>query len=80
MQKSSVMKTFAQNTSSLLKKRGITTQQLADSIGMDRSDLSKIVRGVRGCTLDTAVSISKALNVPISLLVDDFSEILSVAS
>ena len=80
MQKFTVMETFAQNTSSLLKKRGITTQQLADMIGMDRSDLSKIIRGVRGCTLDTAVSISKALNVPISLLVDDFSEILSAAS
>jgi plasmid maintenance system antidote protein VapI len=80
MAKSEVMETFARNTAQMLKKRGISTQQLADAISMDRSDVSKIVRGVRGCTLETAVAISKALDVPISLLVDDFSKILSTAS
>lgn len=80
MTKSSVMETFAKNTKAALKKRGWTIQRLATEIDMDRSDLSKVIRGVRGCNLDTAMSISKALKVPLSVLVEDFSEILSAAS
>jgi|APGre2960657404_1045060.scaffolds.fasta_scaffold417502_2 plasmid maintenance system antidote protein VapI len=80
MAKSSIMETFAKNTQAALLKRGWTIQRLATEIHMDRSDLSKVVRGVRGCTLETAMDISKALQVPLSALVEDFSEILASAS
>ncbi len=75
MSKSSAMETFAKNVRAILKKRGWSIQQLADLSDVDRSNLSKIIRGVEGCTLDKAVRISKALEVPISVLVEDFSEI-----
>lgn len=71
-----VMETFSKNTRAALAKRGWTIQRLATQINMDRSDLSKVIRGERGCTLETAVKISNALKVPLSALVDDFSEIL----
>lgn len=75
MSKSRTMETFAKNVRSVLKKRGWTIQQLADASKVDRSNLSKIIRGIEGCTLDKAVRISKALEVPLSVLVEDFSEI-----
>jgi transcriptional regulator with XRE-family HTH domain len=80
MAKSSVMETFAKNLRTALAKKGWTIQQLADKIGTDRSYLSKIVRGIDGCTLEKAVIIAKAVEVPLSVLTEEFSEIYSTAS
>ena len=75
MAKMSVMETFAKNVQTVLRKRGWTIQELAHRCDQDRSNLSKIVRGVEGCTLEKAVTIARALEVPLSALVEDFSEI-----
>ena len=75
MAKLSTMETFSKNIQSVLRKRGWTIKQLADKCEMDRSNLSKIVRGLDNCSLEKAVTISKALEVPLSVLVEDFSEI-----
>jgi ribosome-binding protein aMBF1 (putative translation factor) len=80
MAKSSVMETFAKNTQAALRKKGWSIQRLATEIDMDRSDLSKVVRGMRGCTLETAMDIARAVQVPLSVLVEDFSEFLATAS
>lgn len=80
MQKLSVMETFAKNVRITLAKKGWSIQQLADALKTDRSNLSKIVRGIDGCTLDRAVKIAKALEVPLSILTEEFSEIYSSAS
>lgn len=80
MSKSSIMETFAKNVRCLLRKKKWTIQHLADRAQLDRSNLSKVVRGVEGCTLEKAVRIARALEVPLSSLTEDFSEILSAAS
>jgi transcriptional regulator with XRE-family HTH domain len=80
MTKLSVMETFSKNIQQVLRNRGWTIQQLADRAQLDRSNLSKVIRGVEGCTLEKAVRIARALEVPLSVLTEDFSEILSAAS
>jgi transcriptional regulator with XRE-family HTH domain len=80
MTKLTVMETFAKNVRITLARKGWTIQQLADALQTDRSNLSKIVRGIDGCTLERAVRIAKALEVPLSVLTEEFSEIYSSAS
>ena len=63
MAKSSVMSTFAKNIETILEERGWTKQQLADAIEMDRSSLSKIIRGVHSPSLVMLERIAKALDV-----------------
>lgn len=63
MAKSTVMSTFAKNIETILEERGWTKQQLADSLGMDRSSLSKIIRGVHSPSLVMLERIAKALEV-----------------
>lgn len=63
MAKSTVMSTFAKNIEMILEERGWTKQQLADSLGMDRSSLSKIIRGVHSPSLVMLERIAKALEV-----------------
>lgn len=75
MTKLTVMETFSKNIMSLLRNRGWSIKMLADRCEMDRSNLSKIVRGIDGCSLEKAVIIAKGLEVPLSVLVEDFSEI-----
>lgn len=63
MEQSSAMQIFEQRVSALMDRQGISKQELADRIGMDRSNLSKILRGVQGCTLDTLFAIAEGLSV-----------------
>ncbi len=63
MSKSTVMNTFEANVEALLDERGWTKQQLADELGMDRSSLSKVIRGIHSPTLVMVEKIAKALNV-----------------
>ncbi len=78
--KMEVMETFSQNVMSILEHRGWTIQQLADECKMDRSNLSKILHGRDGCTLQRAQRIADALKTPLSKLVSEKSKILSSAS
>lgn len=80
MTKMCVMETFSKNIQQVLRNRNWTIQQLADRAQLDRSNLSKVIRGLEGCSLKKAVRIAKALEVPLSVLTEDFSEILSAAS
>lgn len=63
MQKYSVMSTFGKNIESRLEERGWTKQQLADELRMDRSSLSKIIRGVHSPSLVMVEKIAAALGV-----------------
>lgn len=63
MAKSTVMNTFEANIEALLEERGWTKQQLADAIEMDRSSLSKVIRGIHSPTLVMVEKIAKALEV-----------------
>lgn len=63
MRKSSIMDTFGKNIELLLEERGWNKQQLADAIDMDRSSLSKIIRGLHSPSLVMVERIAKALDV-----------------
>jgi transcriptional regulator with XRE-family HTH domain len=63
MSKSTVMNTFEANIEALLEERGLTKQALADALGMDRSSLSKVIRGIHSPTLIMVEKIAKALEV-----------------
>jgi transcriptional regulator with XRE-family HTH domain len=63
MPKSSIMNTFGTNIELLLEERGWTKQQLADAIDMDRSSLSKIIRGLHSPSLLMVERIAVALKV-----------------
>lgn len=47
---------------SILKVKGITQKELAQTIGMKESQLSKILAGNANCTLKTITKIENALN------------------
>jgi len=63
MRKSSIMDTFGKNIELLLEERGWNKQQLADAIEMDRSSLSKIIRGLHSPSLVMVDRIARALKV-----------------
>ena len=63
MAKSTIMKTFESNIESLLSDRGWSKKDLADALGMDRSSLSKVIRGIHSPSLMIVEKIAKALGV-----------------
>lgn len=63
MAKCTVMNTFASNIEALLEEHGWSKQQLADELEMDRSSLSKIIRGIHSPSLVMVEKIAKALQV-----------------
>lgn len=65
MAKYSAMTIFKQNIEAMLSDRGWTIKDLADEIGMDRSNLSKIVRGVHSPNLSLLEKIAKAVGVEV---------------
>jgi transcriptional regulator with XRE-family HTH domain len=74
------MTTFCNNVMSVLSKKGWTIQDLADKCGLDRSNLSKVLRAKEGCTLLRAEKIADALGVPLSTLVDKSAKFFSKVS
>lgn len=63
MAKYDAMIAFEENVTRILADRGWTKQDLADQLGMDRSTLSKIIRGVTAATTTTLVRIADGLGV-----------------
>ena len=75
-----IMNTFSDNVFAILERKGWTIQQLAVKCNMDRSNLSKVLRGKEGCTLERAKVIADALQVPLAKLVTESQKIVSAAS
>jgi transcriptional regulator with XRE-family HTH domain len=63
-------KRFGQRIKELREKRGLTQEDLAFAIGVDRSYMGFIERGERNPTLDKIGKIAKALKVNIRELFD----------
>lgn len=57
------------NIKYLRSKNGISQQGLADKIGIDRSTVSRIENNEIETTIDNAIKIAEALNVPLYDLV-----------
>lgn len=53
-----------------MAEKEIKTGELANSSGLARATISA-VRGGKTCTFDTAVKIAKALNVPVTDLIEE---------
>lgn len=49
----------------LLELSGKTQEDLADAIGLSQNMISKMKRGERAITLDTAIDLAEQLNVPV---------------
>lgn len=54
-----------ENIKHLRIKNGISQQGLADKVGIDRSTISRIENNEIDTTIDNAIKIAEALNVPL---------------
>jgi plasmid maintenance system antidote protein VapI len=63
MQKSSTMENFINQISEIMRKRGLTLAATAELIGIDRGNLSRILNGKEGLTLDRADRIASSLGL-----------------
>lgn len=79
MRKSSAMKRFVDNVERIRRERGLSIQGLADSINMDRGQLSRILSGTNSPTLETMERIAKGLKCDVIEFLAD-AEALSAAS
>ena len=70
LQTGTLHKLFGQRIVELRKKKGLTQEDLCDSIGVDRSYMGFIERGERNPTLDKIGKIADALGVSLKELFD----------
>jgi transcriptional regulator with XRE-family HTH domain len=63
------MKKSGERIRQLRNKHGYTQEALAKKLGIDRSLLSHIEAGKRGCSVDLLVQLSEFFNVTLDLLV-----------
>jgi len=76
MAQSASMNLFCKNVRACLEARGMTIQSLADATGIYRSNLSKILHGKEGVTLDRAGVIAEAVGVHLSELLSPTFKIM----
>ncbi len=50
------------------RKQQITQEQLAETIGVSTNHFQRFESNAKGCSLDTLIDISKALNIPLCKL------------
>ena len=79
MRKSSAMKRFVENVERIRRERALSIQSLADSIGMDRGQLSRVLSGTNSPTLETMERIAKGLKCDVIDFLAD-AEALAAAS
>ncbi len=68
MQVSSVHAKFGKRVQQLRKQRGLTQEDLADLVNVDRSYMGFVERGERNPTLDKIIKIAKSLGITLSEL------------
>ena len=56
----------------ILKAKGMTAKQLAESMGKTPQYLNNIINGGKGASLNTLQEVAKALDMPISSLFADY--------
>ena len=66
--------TVGDKISSIRKELGMTQQELADRIGLNRPSLVKIENSQRAISLDEGEAISKALGISLETLLSDEKE------
>jgi len=63
-------KQFGQRIQELRKERGLTQEDLAGEVGVDRSYMGFLERGEKNATLDKIGKIAKALHIKLKELFD----------
>ncbi len=58
----------------ILKIKKISVSQLADTLGIEQSNLSNIINEKRGTSLPMLENIATALDVPVSSLFSDYKK------
>ena len=71
MTQSTAMDRFINNVNAIRNERGLSIQALADLISMDRSDLSKLLRGEHSPTIATLDKIAAGLKVDPAALISE---------
>lgn len=61
---------FGQKIQTLRRERGLTQEDLADLVGVDRSYMGFLERGEKNATLDKIGKIAKALHIKLKELFD----------
>lgn len=56
---------FNSNLKYLRKAKGMSQQEIADKIGIDRSSISRWENGNMGATIDKAIDIAQLFDIPI---------------
>lgn len=70
MKNPAAIKSFATHLRVLREKAGMSQQELADTADISKLTIQRIENAKYSVTLDTMVSISNALNIPLKKLVD----------
>jgi len=78
MQNYSAMNQFTEQLKSMIEAAGLSMQEAAAVIGIDKGNLSKIVNGKEGVTLERAERIANALGGTISVKITKLKK-MSVA-
>jgi transcriptional regulator with XRE-family HTH domain len=79
MKKSTAMKRFVDNAERIRTERGLSIQALADSIAMDRGQLSRILSGTNSPTLETMERIAKGLKCDVIDFLAEKESLVGVA-
>lgn len=77
MAKSGAMNTFTHNVTRILSDRGLSQSQLASMLGMERTHLSRALRGVNSPRLVFVERVATALEVDIRDLFEPIPEKVS---
>lgn len=67
-EKNTILINFGKNLRLTRLEKGLTQEQLANELGIEISQISRIERGVINTSITTLYSISKVLNVNVSEL------------
>ncbi len=59
------LKKFGNNLRNIRKKKGMTQEQLANDLGIEISQISRIERGILNTSINNVFNISKVLDVSI---------------
>lgn len=79
MRKYDAMSTFQKNVEQALSQKGWSKQDLAEKLGMDRSQLSKIIRGQNAATVKTLEHIATGLGLKLYELFMPENELQEIA-
>lgn len=61
---------FGQHLREIRERKGISQEKLAALAGLDRTYISKIERGERNISIETAAKLAEALEVPVTQLLE----------